>query len=159
MPEPFLTLPADTPEHQAFTVFAGLTDRKRELEAELKEIEGQLKVLQPQLLAYFAESGFKLVRLERYTISPIREPWVYPAQGQDRQSVIEALKACGMGHYVFEQYNTKSLTKYVRELEDGLALTGQSEADALANVLKEMPPELAGVIEIKPSFHIQARRR
>src|SRR5215475_4182359 len=104
-------LAADTPEQEAFSTYARLITRKRELEEEQNEVEAQLKTLEPQLLAFMGETGYELVRIGGYTFSPHREPWVYPQLGMSRKAVCEVLKACGLAHYVQEQFSTRSLTK------------------------------------------------
>jgi hypothetical protein len=143
-----------SPEYAAFERFATLTARKRALQDELADVEAGLKALEPQLLSYLGESGYEMVRLGGYTISPHREPWVYPKNGHTRSDVCNALKACGMRQYVMEQYNTRSLTKYIRDLE--------REHDCLAedgglNLI--LPAGLLGVIEVKPAYRIQALRK
>ena len=155
MSSPLATdLDLESPEHHAFVTFARLTSKKRDLKEELDAIEAQLRALEPQLLAYLGEGGYQLVRVEGYTISPHREPWVYPRQGQTRGSVCQALKACGLAHYVNEQFNTRSLTKYIRDLEvqHQLLSTG-------GDVIDLLPKELALVIEVRPTYRIQALRR
>lgn len=143
-----------SPEYAAFERFATLTARKRALADELTDVEAGLKALEPLLLTFLGESGYEMVRLGGYTISPHREPWVYPKEGRSRGDVCNALKACGMKQYVMEQYNTRSLTKYIRDLE--------KEHDTLAengglNLI--LPAGLLAVIEVKPSYRIQALRK
>jgi hypothetical protein len=143
-----------SPEYAAFERFATLTARKRALQDELADVEAGLKGLEPQLLAYLGEGGYEMVRLGGYTISPHREPWVYPKQGRTRSDVCDALKSCGLQQYVMEQFNTRSLTKYIRDLErehDTLADSGGLDL--------VLPVELVRVIEIKPAYRIQALRK
>jgi len=148
-------LAAGTPQHEAFRAYASLTTEKRDLNERLSEVEQELKALEPQLLAYMGEGGYQLVKILGYTISPHREPWVYPRQGITRDTVCRALKACGLAHYVSENFNTRSLTKYVRDLEEQHQLLIDAE-DAMRELL---PEELIKVIEVKPTYRIQALRR
>jgi len=145
-------LSAETPEHEGFKAFAGLVTLKRELEDQLNEVEARIKALEPQLLAYLGEAGYEAVRVAGYTLSPHRDPWVYPQLGQSRQAVCNVLKACGLAHFVSEQYSTKSLTKYVRDLEVEHSVLGDE-------VLEFLPEGLARVIQVRPTYRIQARRR
>jgi hypothetical protein len=146
---------AGKPEYAAFERYVSLIARKRTLSDELTDVEAALKALEPQLLAYLGEGGYEMVRLGGYTISPHREPWVYPKFGYSRNDVCRALKECGMGHYVQEQFNTRSLTKYVRDLEKEHNVLADEDG-ALPLIL---PPPLIAVLEIKPSYRIQAVRR
>lgn len=146
----------DSPEYQAFVNFAELTAEKRALHERLNEIEPQLKALEPQLLAYLGEGGYEMVKVHGFTISPHREPWVYPAQGVSRQVVCAALKANGLARFVHEGFNTRSLTKYVRELEEHHRLLSEADPQAALEIL---PPGLATVLEIKPGFRLQVLDR
>jgi hypothetical protein len=147
-------LDAASPEYTAFNRFVTLTARKRALADELADVEAAIKGLEPQLLSYLGEGGYEKVRVGGYTISPHREPWVYPKQGFSRDDVCQALKRCGMAHYVIEQYNTRSLTKFVRDLEKNHGMLAEQDG-ALSLML---PPELVGVLEIKAAYRVQALR-
>jgi len=142
----------DEPEHDSFAAYTRLITRKRDLEEELNDLEAQLKILEPQLLNFMGEAGYEMVRIGGYTLSPHREPWVYPVTGQSRKAICQVLKACGLAHYVNEQYSTKSLTKYVRDLEAEHQVSGD-------DVLQFVPEALARVIQIKPAYRLQARKR
>lgn len=140
-------LTTEAPEHKAFTEFVHLTLRKRELASETRLVEGRLRMLEPQVLSYFGQGGYQRIKIEGYTLSPHREPWVYPATHANAEQVIEALKACGLGHYVKEAYSTKSLTTYIRELEEA--------AGSIEDTLSILPRELAAVIRIEPTYRVQ----
>lgn len=143
---------ADSPEYQAFRRFARLSELKRELNAQLREIEPQLRALEPVLLGYLGQNGYQLVKIEGFTMSAKREPWVYPQNGISRASVCEALKLSGLGRFVQEGFSTRSLTKWVRELEEHHQLVTGSDPAALRELL---PGPLALVLEVKPSFRLQ----
>lgn len=149
-------LSVERPEYETFARFAELTAEKRRLKERLNEIEPQLKAMEPQLLSYLGEEGYELVRISGFTISPVREPWVYPAKGVSRQVVCAALKANGLGRFVKEGFNTRSLTAYVRELEEHYQLTESGDPEAAINFL---PEGLAGILEIKPGYRLQVLER
>ena len=148
------TLDAASEEYIAFERYATLVSKERHLKYELEDVQAAIKAMEPQLLAYLGQGRYEMVRVAGYTISPHREPWVYPKTNFTRGDVCRALKACGMGHYVMEQFNTRSLTKYIRELEEDRGVL--ADMDGAGALL--LPPELAEVIEVKPSYRIQARR-
>jgi len=150
----------ESPEYKAFETYTELIKEKRELEDRLNDIGSQIKTLEPGLLAFLSASGFELVRVNGFTLSPHRDPWVKVRLGCTRSMVCEALKASDLGQYVSEQFNTKSLTKYVHDLEIALQIDADSNgADGRPTVLEHLPPELARVINIEPSFRLQARKR
>lgn len=146
----------ESPEYQAFRRFIQLTIVKREINEQLREIEPQLRALEPVLLGYLGENGYQMIKIDGFTLSPKREPWVYPAQGVSRASVCEALKLSGLGRLVQEGYSTRSLTSYIRELEDHHNLLTGSHPDALRELV---PAPLAHVLEIRPGFKLQVLDR
>jgi hypothetical protein len=143
MPAPEL----DSPEYRGFRHFVQLTLEKRELAARLKEVENELRSLEPQLLQYLGEGGYQSVQLEGYRLAPYRDPWVYPAEGVTREEVCSALERAGWGHFVKPNYSTRSLTTYVRELEEHQQLVGEHAP--------LLPAELTGVLVVKPSYRLQ----
>lgn len=154
---PLHTEPLDeSPELKAFARFAELTATKKELNAQLLEIEPQLRALEPILLGYLGQTGYDSVKVGGFTMSPVRVPWVYPVTGITRQTVCEALKISGLGRFVKEGFNTRSLTAYVRELETAHELVSGTDPEALKQLL---PAALAEVLEVKPSFRLQVLDR
>lgn len=150
-------LPASSPEYAAFSQWVTLTTRKKALADETADVEAALKALEPQLLAYLGEGGYDKVRVAGYTIFPFRETWVYPRDGISRSEVCQALKQHGLGHYVSEQYNTRSISKYVADLErdhDRLA----DQDGGLLDILPPEQSELSRVIEVRTSYRVHSRR-
>jgi hypothetical protein len=155
-PSAAVELDVERPEYENFARFAELTAEKRRLQDRLNEIEPQLKALEPLLLSYLGEGGWEMVRIQGFTMSPVREPWVYPAQGVSRQVVCAALKANGLGRFVKEGFNTRTLTKYVRELEGHYHLIEEADPQAVLTVL---PAGLTGILEIRPGYRLQVLDR
>lgn len=148
MPSP----PPDSPEYQAFRRFIALTAEKREHNLRIQEINPLLRALEPVLLGYLGQNGYSLVKIDGFTLSRKREPWVYPQSGVSRAAVCEALKLSGLGRLVHEGYHTRSLTSYIRELEEHHNLLVGTRPEALKELV---PAPLAHVLEIKPGFRLQ----
>jgi len=148
----------DSPEYRAFTRFIALTIEKRQLNNRLKEIEPELRTLEPLLLSYLGEGGYRMVEVAGYRLAPHREPWVYPARGVTRAEVCSALHARGeeWARFVREIFSTRSLTAYVRQLEEHHRLVETADPESVLDIL---PPPLAGVLEIKPGFRLQVTKR
>lgn len=155
------TLDLARPEYAAFARYVALVARKRVIKDELDDIEAGLKAMEPQLLAYMGEGtgdegeGFSSIRLGGYTIYAQRDPWVKTKLGATREDVCRALKESGLGHYVTEQFNTRSLTKYVHDLEAKHGVLADQDG-ALALLL---PAEVTAVLEVKPVYRIQTLRK
>ena len=160
LPQPPATLAdeamTESPEYQAFRRFAQLTAHKRELNEQLHEMQKQMDALEPVLLAYLTQNGLEMIKVEGFTMAPAREPWIYPKAGLGRPQVCEALKLSGLGRMVTENYNTRTLTKYVRELEEHRTLLAPSDSAALGELL---PAPLAQVVEVRPGYRLQVLDR
>lgn len=150
-------LDARSPEYAAFERFVTLTARKRVLADELADIEAALKALEPQLLAYLGEGGYEKIRIAGYTVFPFRETWVYPKDGVTREDVCRALKQYGLGHYVSEGYNTRSISKYVADLEKSRDKLADQDA-GLSAILPPEQSELVNVIEVRTAYRVHTRR-
>jgi hypothetical protein len=147
---------ADNPVYKVCLEFAQLTIRQRELKEELNTIESRKRAMDPLIKGFFGEAGFGMLQVAGFTMSLRRDPWVYPIHGVNRQSVCEALKLSGLGRLVKENFNTKLLTSYIRELEEHHQLVAGADPDALQKIL---PPALAHVLEVRPGFVLQVLDR
>jgi len=146
----------DSAEYRAFTRFIALTVEKRQLNDRLKEIEPELRTLEPLLLGYLGEGGYQAVTVEGYHLAPHREPWVYPARDVTRGEVCQALVACGWERFVKVNFSTRSLTAHVRQLEEHHQLLTEGDPNA---VLEILPPELVQVLEIKPGYRLHVTKK
>jgi hypothetical protein len=146
----------NSPEQEAFRKFARLTALKKDLNAKLREIEPQLRALEPVLLGYLGQNGIEKIQVDGFSMAPAREPWIYAMTGISRRTVCEALKLSGLGRFVTENYSTRSLTAYVRELEEHNALVAGADPDALRQLL---PDALAKVLEVRPGFKLKVYDR
>jgi len=98
--------------------FASLIAEKRRLEDQLRATKDQIASLEPSLLNELTEAQVDRLPIkvgnERVTLYIHRQLWAKPADG-DKARVADVLKRCGLSDFVQEQYNTSSLSAYVRE--------------------------------------------
>ena len=99
--------------------FVSLEGQKITLDAELKQVKQKLDELEELLVPQFIEDGVPsiTVDVEGHTRTVRIEQEVYASPLNDREEVIEALRASELGQYVAENYNTQSLTAFVREVK------------------------------------------
>ena len=106
--------------------FVCLEKRKRDLDAELKQVKQQIDDLEQALIPQFIELGADpSVRLDGMTIWLVQE--IYASPVNDRQEVADALKLSELGQYVAENYNSNSLSAYVREVTREVAARFKKE--------------------------------
>jgi len=161
MPNPTTadSLDAAHPAYQGFDRFIKLTTRKRALESELDDVKAAIDALEPQLLAYMADAGLKkTTTVAGWTIYTTRDPYVKPKADYTRQDVCRALKEAGLEQYVKEDFHTRSLTAYVKALEEEreIVIAGNDDEENKRLIL---PAELIAVLDVNPKFGIRALRR
>src|SRR5579885_705997 len=98
--------------------FVSLENHKRDLNADLKATQQRLDELEGTIIPMFIEAGVPAMTVEvdgaKRTLSIY--PDVYASPLNDREEVVGALKESELGQYVAENYNTNSLTSFVREV-------------------------------------------
>ncbi len=100
---------------QQLKTFVSLENQKRDLDAELKQVKQDLDELEERLIPQFVEDGVQRMTVDGRTVSIVQD--VYASPTICREDVVEALKESELGQYVGENYNTNSLTAYVREVK------------------------------------------
>ena len=129
--------------------FAELYNRKRDLDAEVKRVEEEMKVLEGPLMEQFASDGISSVKIGGQTVYLHSQLWakLIVRDGEDRDAAKEralnALKAAQLEDFVEESYNSNRLSAYLRELKQ------QG---------KPMPEEFEGAIEGITQFSLRARK-
>lgn len=105
--------------------FVCLENRKRDLDAELKGVKAKLDELEEALVPQFIEAGLTKATVDGRTVSLAQEIYASPLDGRER--VVEALKASELAQYVSENYNTNSLSAFVREVARDVAAQAERE--------------------------------
>jgi len=126
--------------------FAALTARKRELNDQLQEVRDAIADLEPSLMNEMIEAQVDSLPItangEKITLYFHRVLWAKAKNG-DKRKVATTLKRCGMSDLVQENYNTSTLSAYVRE--------------RLANGQK-LQPTLERVLDLDEVISIRGRR-
>jgi hypothetical protein len=105
--------------------FVCLENRKRELDAEQKQVKQQLDDLEQVLVPQFIQDGIQKMTVDGRTVSLVHD--IYASPLYDREDVVAALKQSELGQYVAENYNTNSLTAFVREVKREVESQAQQE--------------------------------
>ena len=94
--------------------FIELNCEKKDLKFRLAKIEEELTELEEILLEQFQNLGMSKITIEKNTIYIKKRLFVSPKNG-DRTAVIAALKDSGLENFIQENFNTNTLTAYVKE--------------------------------------------
>ena len=100
---------------QQLREFVSLENRKKDLDAELKSVKQQLDNLEEALIPQFIDDGVQRMTVDGRTVAIQQD--VYASPLNDRDDVVDALKQSELGQYVAENYNSNSLTAFVREVK------------------------------------------
>lgn len=128
--------------------FAQLDKEEKDLNAQLELIKSEKSEIEARLLEEMSDEGIPKVTVElpngnggppdKRTVFSRREIWA-GHQG-DRDALINALKMSGMEDMVKENFNTQSLSAWVREYataDDGTNLSPEEIISKLPEQLKE----------------------
>ena len=105
--------------------FVCLENRKKELDAEQKQVKQQLDDLEEALVPQFIQDGIQKMTVDGRTVSLVHD--IYASPLYDRDDVVAALKQSELGQYVAENYNSNSLTAFVREVKREVESQAQQE--------------------------------
>ena len=148
-------LEATAPEFRAFARAVEVIRKKSHLTSELKTADDELKRLQPLVFTYFAQHGIKRIRINGVTLFLRRELWARPKVPGHQPEVCAVMKATGYGHFVHDTYNASTFSAHIRELERKHATAIAS--GAAADVTAFLPPALAAVLNVNPSFKLMGK--
>tara|TARA_R100001530_G_scaffold52386_4_gene38727 strand:- start:119 stop:547 length:429 start_codon:yes stop_codon:yes gene_type:complete len=126
--------------------YATLIASKRTLEAQLREVSDSMKRIERPLLEEMQDNEIDSLPIyvpdgRRITVYIHRQKWAKAKNG-DRAAVVDALKMGGLTEFLSENYNTSTLSAFVRE------------QDANGEILPEC---LTGVLDIGTVTSLRGR--
>lgn len=132
--------------------FVSLEKKKKDLDAELKAARARLDELEEIIIPMFIDAGVPAMTVEADGMTRTLSiyPDVYASPVNDREEVVAALKLSELGQYVAENYNTNSLTSYVREVWKELRDAASKEQRVVTEVdlRAALPAPLQPVLRI-----------
>ena len=143
--------------------FVSLETKKKQLDAELKAAKQRLDELEEVIIPMFIEEGVPSMCVEvdgvKRTLSPYED--VYASPINDRAEVVDALKTSELGQYVAENYNTNSLTSFVREVWKELKQVATREKRVVTedDLRAALPAPLAGALKLSIIHKLSSTKR
>jgi hypothetical protein len=138
--------------------FVSLENRKKDLDAELKAVKQQLDGLEEALIPQFLDSGVQKMTVDGRTVSIQQD--VYASPLNDRGDVVDALKHSELGQFVAENYNTNSLTAFVREIKREVESRAQQDDRMYTeeDVRAALPDPLGRALKISFVHKLSSRK-
>lgn len=100
--------------------FVSLDKRRRKLDVELKDTKKKLEELEPTVRENLVKSGTDRIAIDGLLLYIKRTIWVKALEGAEgKQATIAALKAV-LPQYISDNYNSNSVTAWLREVEQAL---------------------------------------
>ena len=156
-PSPLPDFAPDSNEARAFQRFVKLTKEERELKARLQEVASMRGALEPMLRDYLMSAGFQSVHVNGFIVYIREQLWAKAKPTSSSPEVCHALKACGMGHFVREQFEVQSLSAHIRGLKK--AYEQEFASGAIADISEILPPQLAAVLNVQPTYSVVAQNQ
>ena len=149
--------------------FVSLEKRRKDLDAESKAIKQRLDELEQEIVPLFIEEGVPSMAVtvacpqcgaHTTTRTLSIYPDVYASPLNDREEVVAALKQSELGQYVAENYNTNSLTSFVRELWKDLRETAGREQRVVTeeDLRAALPAPLQNVLRVSMIHKLSSTR-
>ncbi len=110
---------------EAIRRFVSLEQRKKELDAALKEAAKDLAEAREAAIEALLAAGLDAAEVDGRRVALSQKASARPVD--DRETVIAALKASPISGYVAEDYNTKSLDAFVTEVLDDVRCRARDE--------------------------------
>ena len=99
--------------------YADLTEKRRDLEAQVNRIKADLSAREEKLVEEFAQAGIQNIKTSSgATVYLNRE--VFAKLVGDHEEALDAFRQAGLGDFVKESVNSQTLRAYVREMDEVL---------------------------------------
>ena len=101
------------------TEYAELTEKRRNLEAEVKRLATDLAAREEMLVEAFAKAGIQNIKTKTGQVVYLNRE-VFAKLVGDHKKALTAFRRAGLGDFVKESVNANTLRAYVREMDEVL---------------------------------------
>ncbi|MCW5981968.1 MAG: hypothetical protein KIT09_28040 [Bryobacteraceae bacterium] len=138
--------------------FVSLEKTKLALDAELKAVKQRLDNLEQALVPQFIADGVARMTVDGRAISLAQD--IYASPLNDRSEVAAALKMSELGQYVAENYNSNSLSAFVREVAREVELVCQQQERLFTEdeVRAALPEPLGKTLKVSFVYALRSRK-
>jgi hypothetical protein len=135
-----------------------LEKRKKDLGAELKQIQADLGRLETVVIDEMVCAGIQKVEVDGRTLKIV--PAVFCSPVENRWAVVEALKEAGLDQFIPQNYNDAQLRSFVKETAaEVFARAGQEDRAATAEeIAAALPEPLGSALKIYLGHELSTRK-
>lgn len=126
---------------QRFRRWVELTDKKRQLEADLRPIADELSAMEEPLIEAMTSAGIQSIQIDGMSVFKQREFYARIKEGLEKQDVFDRLRAEGLSNCI--QLGHQTLRGMAREWMEGDA---------------EPPKVVTECLDIVDNFRLRARK-
>jgi len=135
-----------------------LEKRKKQLAAELKQVDHDLKLLECVVVNELVNAGCQAITVDGRMLE--LKPKVEASPVVDRWAVVEALKEAGLDQFIPQNYNDSQLRSFVKEIASGVLMLAERE-DRMATaeeIQNAMPEPLGKALKVYLGHELSSRK-
>jgi hypothetical protein len=135
-----------------------LEKRKKDLDAELKQVKADLDRLESVVIDEMVRAGLQKAEIDGRTLKIV--PAVFCSPVEDRWAVVEALKQAGLDQFIPQNYNDAQLRGFVRETAAEVLARAQEDQRAATaeDVAAALPEPLGRALKIYLGHELSSRK-
>ena len=135
-----------------------LEKRKKDLDAELKQVRADLDRLESVVIDEMVRAGLQKVEIDGRTLKIV--PAVFCSPIEDRWAVVEALKAAGLDQFIPQNYNDAQLRGFVKETAAEVFARAEQEdrIATVAEIAAALPKPLGEALKIYLGHELSSRK-
>jgi hypothetical protein len=133
-----------------------LDERKRQLKADLEDVEEQIAQKIDAVTDEFINSGVNNIRIDGRTVYVACDRW--PKVKGDKSVLVAAMKANSLGDFVKEDFNTQSLRGVMNEWIHTRMNELTPEERAVFDVNDAIPEALRDSLGVSEVYSIKSRK-
>jgi hypothetical protein len=134
-----------------------LDERKRQLKADLDEVNAQLDEIDDAVTNEFIANGIDKVSIDGRTVYVACDRW--PKVLKDKPSLLSAMRTNGLGDFVKEDFNTQSLRGVINEWIRNYLDNVPDEQRGVADVQQAIPEALREVLGVSEVYTVKSRKK
>lgn len=137
--------------------YVELIEKKRNLDAELRTVKGELDILEAQVMDYLTEIGLQSVKTEGGQTVYLNRMIYAKAKDGNTQAIVDGLESAGFRDLITVNHNT--FGSFVREqIEQYKAVHPEAKALPVEELEVALPEALRGRVDLGEKVSVRVRK-